>query len=243
MSDKPEKTVELQGGRKITTKEYLERLGEFQGVRDEDEERRLQIRIRNKENKRQGDALEDFLIRQANVEIGPDTLDLIYIPQRFKFWMPRTPQLIGALRRAYPRTAKMFRIFIARPLASTWVDFVGIWPGGDAHFDAKHTRSSAKSWRFGSQVETHQMTVLIRQHKKGKPSFIYLRHQPPPGLAYKDYVIPVVDKGIAVRNKTQVKWEKLSSWQVPKGKTWLDAAMAWDKYLEGGWSSLHKETQ
>jgi len=183
-----------------------------------------------------GQALEDWLLAHAR-QFLPQ-LDLIYVPARFRVWVPhKFPGLMKALQRAYPWIA---RVFVAKPEASTWVDFVAIYRGGSAHFDAK-TTDAKTAWTFASAdrpvIKSHQHDILVRQAELGNPTFIYLRAVRNHG--WDDYVIPYSADGLPFANKGSIALKKLEKWRIPHERHhWFEAVQAWDVYLELGWEGV-----
>ena len=250
------KGVQLTDGRTMTVEEFLKTLEEpprspqdhprtlgelMTQCQGEESSKQVERKMRNTANHKDGEALELDIVREAQRSLPH--VDLIHIPARFKTWQvhpvpgqPRHPRsvLSRLMRQEWPDIRSLF---IARPSSSTWVDFVGLWKGGSAHFDTKHTRTRSNSWTFGNQVEKHQMQILRRQHTLGNASFIYLRHNLPQ-RGHNDYIIPVLEDGLPFENSHQVQWGVLEKWRLPNGKTWFDAACRWGDYLNGGWDGL-----
>ncbi len=163
---------------------------------------------------RQGQRLEDWLLAQSQFLV--EEVDLIYVPPRLQICGQE-----GAFLRCVP-------------VASTWVDFMALWKGGSAHFEAKST--TCKSWQFDERLLGHQGEILKRQARKGKVTFVFVRHCDPHHPA--DYVVPFTEEGLPFSNKRSIVWHRLEAWKVPQGRCWFDAALVWDAYCTEGWAAV-----
>ncbi len=191
--------------------------------------------MRGGESKTSGDLFEDYIEKEAR-RMWP-AMTLLRIPAKYEHWRP-SGHLRKSIEARYPKKAKRTRIFLSIPDKSVWVDFIAMWPGGIAHFDAKFSRDAKNAWSFGPSVSGHQMEKMMKTHKLGHPSFFFLRREIPETMRTEDYIIPVTEEGLPFKNKSSITYAKIAQYKMPRGRTWRDAVDNWSQYLKTQWSSL-----
>jgi len=188
---------------------------------------------RSRKAKKSGDVLEEVILQEASA-ILPH-VDLVFVPPRMKIWSPPKG---SAAARELQKSRRRGRTFLAVHQQSTWVDFIALWEGGTASFDAKSTVSPS-SWGFGDRgIAPHQHEILQKQAAKGKCAFIYLRHTITAENRYEDYIIPYLVTGFPFDNKSSIAFSKLQQWKMPRNYTWWHACKHWSAYCAGGWSAI-----
>lgn len=178
-----------------------------------------------RKSQKMGSTLEEFIVREARV------FDVV-------------------LNRTQPRYVRIGGAW--KPVGKGWVDFSGILPGGrSVNFDAKATEDP-KRWTLGKRLLEHQGEHLKRSAKQGAVTFVYLRALvKEEGFDFDYYILPWTEEGPVFEKKHEkgahkgqekksYRWEELARWKMPNNKTWFDAAMNWDVFIQEGWKGLQK---
>lgn len=137
------------------------------------------------------------------------------------------------------------------PVGKGWLDFSGAIEGGrSVNFDAKATEGA--TWSMDPKLFGHQGEKLRQAARLGAVAFVFLHYSHPIWVqknAY--YVLPWSPEGPIFTQKYDSgqhkgQWMKtrrfvdLEKWKIPPGRTWLDAALQWERYCLTGWSGLEE---